>query len=90
MDSGNHNRTPSLAMLIQDFGQRSEHDLADEFGVSHGTVRHATAILRERGLIASIHGRGTYVASVAGREERCLSGSGSALPSGRCWTGTCG
>ncbi|HET7015794.1 MAG TPA: hypothetical protein VFI65_17875 [Streptosporangiaceae bacterium] len=29
--------------------------------VSYITVRHATAILRERRLIVSIHGRGTYV-----------------------------
>jgi GntR family transcriptional regulator len=42
---------------------RSERDLAEEFGVSYITVRHATAILRERGLIVSIHGRGTFVAS---------------------------
>ncbi len=41
----------------------SEHDLAVEFAVSHGTVRHGMAILRQRGLIVSIHGRGTYVAS---------------------------
>jgi GntR family transcriptional regulator len=42
---------------------RSERDLAEEFGVSYITVRHAIAILRERGLIVSIHGRGTFVAS---------------------------
>jgi DNA-binding GntR family transcriptional regulator len=42
---------------------RSERDLAEEFGVSYITVRHATAILRQRGLIVSIHGRGTFVAS---------------------------
>lgn len=41
----------------------SELDLAGEFGVSHVTVRHAMAILRERGLIISIHGRGTFTAS---------------------------
>ena len=40
----------------------SERALAEEFGVSYITVRHATAILRERGLIVSIHGRGTFVA----------------------------
>ena len=39
----------------------AERDLAEEFGVSCITVRHAMAILRERGLIASIHGRGTFV-----------------------------
>ena len=40
-----------------------ERDLAEEFGVSYITARHAIAILRERGLIVSIHGRGTFVAS---------------------------
>ena len=39
--------------------------LATEFGVSYTTVRHANMILRERGLIHSIHGRGTYVADSA-------------------------
>ena len=42
---------------------RSERDLAEEFGVSYITVRHSMAILRERGLVISIHGRGTFVAS---------------------------
>jgi GntR family transcriptional regulator len=42
---------------------RSERDLAEEFSVSYITARHATAILRQRGLIVSIHGRGTFVAS---------------------------
>jgi GntR family transcriptional regulator len=36
--------------------------LAEEFGVSYPTVRHAMAVLRERGLVVSIHGRGTFVA----------------------------
>lgn len=41
----------------------AELDLAGEFGVSYTTVRHATKILRERGLIVSVHGRGTFNAS---------------------------
>jgi DNA-binding GntR family transcriptional regulator len=41
----------------------AERALAEEFGVSYITVRHATTILREYGLIVSIHGRGTFVAS---------------------------
>jgi DNA-binding GntR family transcriptional regulator len=40
-----------------------ERELAEEFGVSYITVRHAMAILRERGLIVSIHGRGTFTAA---------------------------
>lgn len=44
----------------------SERDLAVEFGVSYLTVRHAKAVLREHGLIVSIHGRGTYI--IPGRQ----------------------
>jgi GntR family transcriptional regulator len=39
----------------------SERDLADEYGTAYTTVRHAMAVLRERGLIVSRQGRGTYV-----------------------------
>jgi GntR family transcriptional regulator len=39
----------------------SERDLAEEFGVAYQTVRHAMAILRKRGLIVSIHGKGTFI-----------------------------
>jgi DNA-binding GntR family transcriptional regulator len=38
----------------------SERALAEEFGVSYITVRHVMAILRERGLVVSVHGRGTF------------------------------
>ncbi|MDJ1131773.1 GntR family transcriptional regulator [Streptomyces iconiensis] len=40
----------------------AERDLATEYGVAYLTVRRATALLRERGLIVTVHGRGTYVA----------------------------
>jgi len=39
-----------------------ERDLAQEYGVAYNTVRKAMEILRGRGLIVTIHGRGTYVA----------------------------
>lgn len=39
----------------------SERDMAAEYGVSYDTIRRATALLRERGLIITIIGRGTYV-----------------------------
>jgi len=39
-----------------------ERDLATEYGVAYNTVRSAIAILRDRGLIVTMHGRGTYVA----------------------------
>lgn len=40
----------------------AERDLAAEYGVAYMTVRRATVLLRERGLIVTVHGRGTYVA----------------------------
>jgi GntR family transcriptional regulator len=44
----------------------SEKDLANHYGVSNGTMRHALKILRDRGLIVSRHGRGTFVAEAPG------------------------
>ena len=40
---------------------RSERDLADHYQMSYGTVRRATKLLRDRGRIETIHGRGTYI-----------------------------
>ena len=39
----------------------AERDLATDYGVSYDTIRRATALLRDRGLIITIVGRGTYV-----------------------------
>jgi DNA-binding GntR family transcriptional regulator len=44
----------------------AERALADEYGVAYTTVRHAMEVLRDRGMIITIHGRGTFV---AGRPE---------------------
>jgi GntR family transcriptional regulator len=41
----------------------AERDLAAEYGVAYDTIRRATALLRERGLIVTVHGRGTFVAN---------------------------
>lgn len=40
---------------------RSERDLAEHYGVAYGTIRRAMQILRDRGRIETIHGRGTFV-----------------------------
>lgn len=40
----------------------AERDLATEYGVSADTVRRAVAVLRERALVVTLTGRGTYVA----------------------------
>jgi DNA-binding GntR family transcriptional regulator len=39
----------------------SESSIQQEYGVARGTARHAVALLRERGLVFTIQGRGTYV-----------------------------
>lgn len=39
----------------------NERALAAEFQVSLGTVRRATRLLRERGLVTTVPGLGTYV-----------------------------
>jgi len=41
----------------------AERALAEEYQVAYTTVRHAMQVLRERGLIVTIHGRGTFVAA---------------------------
>ncbi|NED98336.1 winged helix-turn-helix transcriptional regulator [Phytoactinopolyspora alkaliphila] len=40
-----------------------ERDFAKQFGVSIGTARRATQILRERGLIATLPAKGHYIAA---------------------------
>ena len=40
---------------------RAEKELAEHYEVAYGTVRKAMKVLRERGLITTIHGRGTFV-----------------------------
>jgi GntR family transcriptional regulator len=40
---------------------RSERELAEHYGVSYGSVRSAMKVLRDRGLIITRHGRGTFV-----------------------------
>lgn len=38
-----------------------ERELAADFGVAFGTMRHAMEVLRERGLIVTLRGKGNYV-----------------------------
>lgn len=40
----------------------AERDLADEWGIAYGTVRRMTQELRDRGLIVTVQGKGTFVA----------------------------
>jgi len=41
----------------------AETELAEQYGVSRVTVRRAIALLRERGKVVTVHGRGTYAAT---------------------------
>ncbi|MFJ8815268.1 winged helix-turn-helix domain-containing protein [Amycolatopsis thermoflava] len=52
----------------------AERRLAAEYGVSLGTARHATHLLRKRGLVFTIRSLGTFV---AGPARRCRT---TALP----------
>jgi GntR family transcriptional regulator len=39
----------------------SENQLVQEYGIARGTARKALDLLRERGLVTTVVGRGTYV-----------------------------
>jgi len=45
----------------------TEDELASQYGVARNTVRRAVEDLRERGLLETFHGRGTYVVDGAGQ-----------------------
>jgi GntR family transcriptional regulator len=45
----------------------AERDLADQWGIGYQTVRRAMRELRERGLVVSRVGKGTFVSARPGR-----------------------
>jgi len=47
----------------------SEADLAEGYGVAKMTVRRALEVLRERGLIRTLHGRGSVVLAPDGDQH---------------------
>jgi DNA-binding GntR family transcriptional regulator len=48
----------------------NERQLAREYNVSLGTARHATRLLRERGLVVTVKAKGTYVVARAAYRGR--------------------
>jgi GntR family transcriptional regulator len=52
-------------MIAPDTRLPSETELSEQYGVSRVTVRRAIAVLRERGKLVTVHGRGTYSAKTA-------------------------
>jgi DNA-binding transcriptional MocR family regulator len=49
-----------------------ERSFAEEFGVAYTTLRRAMALLRERGIIVTVHGRGTHGIPVASAAQVTL------------------
>ncbi|MBC3987807.1 GntR family transcriptional regulator [Streptomyces sp. AC563] len=47
----------------------SEKELTERYGVARNTARSALAVLRERGLIYTVSGRGSYVAQSVSEGE---------------------
>ena len=39
----------------------AERDLAEQWGIAYATVRRMTAELRERGLVTTVQGKGTFI-----------------------------
>lgn len=68
-------RRISSGELAPDTPLPAEVDLARRYGVSLGTARHATRLLRERGLVVTIRCKGTYVARRDERPPICLWGA---------------
>jgi GntR family transcriptional regulator len=62
-------------------GQRlpAEPELAAEYGVAYHTARGAIRVLREQGLVITMHGRGNFVAA---RPDAPPPGPGGGAPAG--------
>lgn len=48
--------------LAPDTRLPNELELAEQYGVARMTVRRAVAQLRDKGLVITVHGRGSFVA----------------------------
>jgi DNA-binding GntR family transcriptional regulator len=55
-------RDIGAGQLAPDTRLPSEADLAQQYGVARMTVRRAVAQLRDKGLVVTVHGRGSFVA----------------------------
>ncbi|WP_243769791.1 winged helix-turn-helix domain-containing protein [Amycolatopsis acidicola] len=63
----------------------NEQKLAAEYNVSLGTVRHATKLLRLRGLVVTLPSRGTYIAAPSTQEDQARAFLVEILPSDNAW-----
>ena len=58
----------------------SEHELAEQFGVSRITSKRALQMLGEQGFVVRARGRGTFVSDTLPRDEPPDTGDGAAPP----------
>lgn len=69
----------------------AERRLAEEYGVSLGTARRATQLLRDRGLVLTLRSKGTFIADSKKRVDQLGTGatvySITAAQEGRTWAG---
>lgn len=49
-----------------------ERALADEYGVSYHTVRHGIGVLRDRGIVFTRQGLGSFVTAAFDSDGNCL------------------
>jgi GntR family transcriptional regulator len=56
--------------LLPDRPIPSQNQLAQEYGIAPGTARKTIEMLRERGLVVTVVGRGTYTISKPRPSER--------------------
>ncbi|WAL63764.1 winged helix-turn-helix domain-containing protein [Amycolatopsis cynarae] len=70
-------RLIGLGVLAPNTPLPSERRLAEQFGVSLGTARHATRLLRSCGLLVTIRSKGTYVRPLR-ESEACPSSANPA------------
>jgi GntR family transcriptional regulator len=54
-----------------------EPELAGQYGVAYHTVRGAIRLLREQGLVVTMHGRGNYVAAQPGAPPPEIASGGA-------------
>lgn len=47
----------------------AERDLAEQWGIAYLTVRRAMAHLRERGVVETVQGKGTFIAERRGEPD---------------------
>lgn len=66
-----------VGRLAPDTRLPSEMELSAQYGVARVSIRRAIEVLRERGKVVTVHGRGTYVAAkpLSGQDAHYCAGA---------------